>query len=57
LGYGAYYAESGARTKPIRKAHPALVLLPGSVMFCRHEIDELLERDDLTDADKEAVLG
>lgn len=24
---------------------------------CRHEIDELLERDDLTQADKEAVLG
>ena len=24
---------------------------------CRHEIDELLERDDLTDGDKEAVLG
>ena len=24
---------------------------------CRHEIDELLERDDLTQEDKEAVLG
>jgi len=24
---------------------------------CRHEIDELLARDDLTSADKEAVLG
>jgi predicted TIM-barrel fold metal-dependent hydrolase len=24
---------------------------------CRHEIDELLERDDLTEADKEAALG
>src|SRR5207247_9369652 len=24
---------------------------------CRHEIGELLERDDLTQADKEAVLG
>jgi hypothetical protein len=24
---------------------------------CRHEIDELLERDDLSQADKEAVLG
>jgi hypothetical protein len=24
---------------------------------CRHEIDELLEREDLTHADKEAALG
>jgi predicted TIM-barrel fold metal-dependent hydrolase len=24
---------------------------------CRHEIDELIARDDLTQADKEAVLG
>ena len=24
---------------------------------CRHEIDELLERDDLTQADKESALG
>ncbi|MCZ6546633.1 MAG: amidohydrolase family protein [Deltaproteobacteria bacterium] len=28
-----------------------------SAESCRHEIDELLERDDLTDADKEAVLS
>ena len=37
-----------AATFPMKSSTPAK---------CRHEIDELLDRDDLTQEDKEAVLG
>jgi hypothetical protein len=52
LGYAIQRAGRGAFLFASDFPHESF-----NAQSCRHEIDELLEREDLSDADKEAVLA